>query len=176
MVEADARSLSWPRRPFTVVANLPFAGATDILDSLLADAAVPLCRAAFVLQWEVAVKRAAIWPSTLLGVVWGALYELRLVGRLVPTAFAPPPSVDAGVVRAVRRLEPLVPEDRLDAYRRFVRAAFESRAPVRRVLPARVVKRLADELGFSPDALPRDLDARQWAELFARAPANGRER
>jgi 23S rRNA (adenine-N6)-dimethyltransferase len=176
VVEADARRLSWPRRPFTVVANLPFTGATDILDSLLADAAVPLCRAAFVLQWEAAAKRAAIWPSTLLGVVWGALYELRLVGRLAPTAFAPPPSVGAGVVRAVRRMEPLVPEDRLDAHRRFVRAAFESKAPVRRVLPARVVKRLADELGFSPAALPRDLDARQWAEVFARSGAGASSR
>jgi 23S rRNA (adenine-N6)-dimethyltransferase len=176
VVEADARSLSWPRRPFTVVANLPFAGATDILDSLLADPAVPLCRAAFVLQWEVAAKRAAIWPSTLLGVVWGAFYELRLVGRLAPTAFSPPPSVDAGVLRAVRRSEPLVPEHLLGAYGRFVRAAFEAKAPVRRVLPARVVKRLAGELGFSPAALPRDLDARQWAELFARAGASAHVR
>jgi 23S rRNA (adenine-N6)-dimethyltransferase len=108
--------------------------------------------------------------------VWGALYELSLVGRLAPTAFAPPPSVDAGVLRAVRRTEPLVPEHRLGTYGRFVRAAFEAKAPVRRVLPARAVKRLADELGFSPAALGRDLDARQWAELFARLGLNGRAR
>jgi hypothetical protein len=31
------------------------------------------------------------------------------------------------------------------------------------------VKRLAPTLGFAPDARARDLDARQWAALFARA-------
>jgi len=168
VVEEDARRLSWPRRPFAVVANLPFTGATEILDSLLSDPLVPLRRAELVVQWEVAAKRSAVWPSTLLGVVWGALYELRLARRLASSAFAPPPSVDAGALRAVRRAEPLVPPESLRAYRRFVRVAFEARTPVRRVLPAHVVKRLADELGFSPAALPRDLDARQWAELFAR--------
>jgi 23S rRNA (adenine-N6)-dimethyltransferase len=173
VVEADARRLSWPPRPFSVVANLPFAGATEILDSLLSDPSVPLRRAELVLQWEVAVKRAAVWPSTLLGVLWGTSYELRLVGRLAASAFAPPPSVDAGVLSVVRRTQPLVPPDSFGAYRRFVRQAFEARAPVRRVLTARIVKRLADELGFSPDALPRDLDARQWAELYARVRTNG---
>jgi 16S rRNA A1518/A1519 N6-dimethyltransferase RsmA/KsgA/DIM1 with predicted DNA glycosylase/AP lyase activity len=168
VVEADARRLTWPRRPFAVVANLPFAGANEILASLLGDPSIPISRAELVLQWEAATKRTAVWPSTLLGVVWGALYELRLVGRLDPTAFAPPPSVDAGVLRAVRRAEPLVPADRFDAYRRFVRGAFEAKAPVRRVLPTRAVKRLADELGFSRAAFPRDLDAHQWAEVYRR--------
>ena len=176
VVEADARQLRWPSQRFSIVANLPFAGATEILDSLLADPAVQLQRAGVVLQWEAAAKRAAIWPSTLLGVLWGAMYELRLVGRLAPSAFAPPPAVDAGVLSVVRRPEPLVPPSAFDAYRRLVRRAFEARAPVRRVLPALPVKRLADELGFSPAALPRDLDARQWAELFARVRANGRGR
>ena len=166
VLEADARRLSWPRRPFMVVANLPFTGGTEILDALLANASLPLRRAELVVQWELATKRTAIWPSTLLGVVWSALYELRLVGRLAPTAFAPPPSVNAGVLSAVRRPQPLVPLERLGGYRSFVRGIFEARAPVRRVLPPLVVKRLADELGFSPAAFPRDLDALQWAELF----------
>ena len=165
VVEADARRLRWPRTPFAVVANLPFAGATEILASLLGDPDVPLRRADVVLQWDAAAKRAAVWPSTLLGVVWGALYELTLARRIAPDAFAPPPAVEAGVLRAVRRAEPLVAD--LAAYRAFVRRCFESRLPLRRRLPPRTVKRLAAELGFSPDAEPRDLDARQWAAVFA---------
>lgn len=166
LLEADARRLRWPRRPFHVVANLPFGGGTEILRGLLDDPCVPLRRGEIVLQWEVAAKRAAVWPATLQGVVWGALYELELARRLPRNAFAPPPSVDAGVLRVVRRREPLVPPEEWAAYRAFVRRAFEARAPVRRVASPRLVKRLALELGFSPDALPRDLDSRQWALLF----------
>ncbi|MEX0674072.1 MAG: rRNA adenine N-6-methyltransferase family protein [Gaiellaceae bacterium] len=171
VLECDARGLRWPREPFAVVASLPFGGATEILAALLGDPAVPLRRAEVVLQWEAAAKRSAVWPSTLLGVVWGALYELTLVRRIAPGAFAPPPAVDAGVLRAVRRPRPLV--DDLASYRGFVRRAFESRLPLRRQLPARTVKRLAEELGFAPAAQPRDLDARQWAAVFA-ASSRGR--
>lgn len=171
VLEADARRLRWPREPFAVVANLPFSGGTEILGSLLGDSAVPLMRAELVVQWELATKRTALWPSTLLGVQWGAVYELNLVRRIAPSAFAPPPAVDGGVVRAVRRPEPLVRD--LAGYRAFVRRAFEARRPVRKVLPPRLVKRLADELGFAPDAFPRDLDARQWAAVFA-ATSRGR--
>ncbi|MEX2210806.1 MAG: rRNA adenine N-6-methyltransferase family protein [Gaiellaceae bacterium] len=164
VVEADARRLRWPERPFAVVANLPFAGAGAILEPLLGDSAVPLRRAELVLQWEAAVKRAAVWPSTARSVVWGSLYELGVARRIAPAAFAPPPSVDAGVLRAVRRDEPLVHD--AAAYRAFVRRAFDARLPLRKLFPPRTVKRLAVELGFSPDALPRDLDARQWALVF----------
>ena len=76
VLEADARHLRWPARPFSVVANLPFAGANEILGPLLGDPTVPLCRAELVLQWEAAAKRSAVWPSTLVGVVWGALYDV----------------------------------------------------------------------------------------------------
>jgi 23S rRNA (adenine-N6)-dimethyltransferase len=173
VLEADARRLGWPRDSFTVVANLPFAGGTEILSSLLGDPAVPLRRAELVLQWEAAAKRAAVWPSTLLGIVWGALYELTLVRRLAASAFAPPPAVDAGVIRAVRRAQPLVPPRDFPEYRAFVRRAFDAQAPLRRVLPPRTAKRLADELGVAAGALPRDLDAGQWAAAFA-ATSRGR--
>lgn len=174
VLEADARRLRWPREPFAVVANLPFAGANAILAGLLGHPALPLRRAHVVLQWEAAVKRAAVWPSTAAGIVWGALYELSVSRRLSPAAFAPPPAVDAGVLHAERRPEPLVPPRDLAAYRACVRRAFGARVPLRRQLPPRAVKKLADELGFSPDALPRDLDARQWAALFARgSPRHG---
>lgn len=86
--------------------------------------------------------------------------------RLAPDAFAPPPAVDAGVLRAVRRPRPLVSARELPAYRAFVRRAFEAEAPLRRVVPPRTAKRLAVELGVSSGALPRDLDAHQWAAVF----------
>ena len=167
IVAGDARRVRWPQRPFLVVANLPFGGGTDILRRLLDDGRAPLERAELVLQWEAAVKRAAVWPSTMLGVLWGARYELGVVRRLPRDAFAPPPSVDAGVLRIARREEPLVAPADWDAYRRLVGSAFESRAPVRRLLPPRTAKRVAVELGLSPDARAWDLDARQWARLFS---------
>jgi 23S rRNA (adenine-N6)-dimethyltransferase len=124
---------------------------------------VPLVAAELVVQWEVAAKRAAVWPSTLAGVCWGAWYRFELIRRLPPSAFAPEPAVDAGVLRIARRREPLVPEREHTAYRRFVKRGFAAGRPV---VPRLVFKRLGRELGFAPDARASDLDAVQWAALF----------
>jgi 23S rRNA (adenine-N6)-dimethyltransferase len=162
VVEGDARRVALPREPYRVVANLPFDGATEILRRLLDDER--LVSADVILQWEVAAKRSAVWPSTAVGVVWAASFELALVRRLPRDAFAPPPAVDAGVLRAVRRGEPLVPAEQLRRYGQFVHGGF--RHGLRAIAPPLTLKRLARDLGFSHRARPCDLDAHAWAALF----------
>ena len=142
VVEGDAVTVELPHEPFRVVANLPFDRTTDLLHVLLDDPRTPLLRADVVVQWDVAFRRAVPWPSTLNGVVWGALYETSVARRLPRTAFEPAPAVDAGVLVFRRRAEPLIPPELVGDYRRFT---------------ARGFRRLATA---------RDLDAHQWAELF----------
>jgi 23S rRNA (adenine-N6)-dimethyltransferase len=162
VVEGDARSVALPKEPYRVVANLPFDGATTILRRLLDDPNV--VTADVILQWEVATKRAAVWPSTALGVVWGASFELALVRRLPREVFAPPPAVDAGVLRAVRRPEPLVPASEQRRYVRFVETGF--RRGLRDIAPPLTLKRLARDVGFPVRARPCDLDVTAWAALY----------
>ena len=123
-----------------------------------------------VLEWPVVVKRAAVWPSTALGAYWAAWHELRVLRRLPRCAFAPPPSVDAGVLGLQRRDVPLVPVNDARAYRRFLARCFASRP--RDAVATRTVKRLASELGFDASGAARDLDARQLAALFGCRPSD----
>lgn len=160
VVRADARIVSLPREPFRVVANLPFGAGTAILRRLLDDPRTPLVSCDAIVEWGLATKRAAVWPSTLTSVYWGAWYELAVVRRVPRTCFAPPPAVDAAVFRATRRPVPLVDDAR--AYRAFLQREFGDK----RVPHAR---RLANELGFDPQARGRDLDAHQWAAVFRSA-------
>jgi 23S rRNA (adenine-N6)-dimethyltransferase len=167
IVEADATTLRPPDEPFAVVANLPFAAGTAILRRLLGDPGVPLTQLDAIVEWGLAAKRTAVWPSTLLGATWGAWHELRLVRRVPRACFAPPPSVDAAVLRAIRRAVPLVPPSDAAAYEALLRRAFDARAPLERILPRGLVHRVAHEVGFDRHATGRDLDARQWGALYA---------
>jgi 23S rRNA (adenine-N6)-dimethyltransferase len=168
-VQGDATAVPLPREPFAVVANLPFAAGTAILRRLLGDPRVPLTRLDAIVEWGFAAKRTAVWPSTLLGCTWGAWYELRLVRRVPRACFAPPPSVDAAVLRATRRSHPLVPLADAAAYEALLRRAFATQAPLDRILPRSPVHRAALEHGFDRRAFARDLDARQWARLYLAA-------
>jgi 23S rRNA (adenine-N6)-dimethyltransferase len=169
VVAGDATAVPLPAEPFAVVANLPFAAGTAILRRLLGDPALPLTRLDAIVEWGLAAKRTAVWPSTVLGCTWGAWYELRLVRRVPRACFAPPPGVDAAVLRATRRPAPLVPPAQTAAYGALLHRAFAARAPLDRILPRALVHRIAHELGFDPHAAARDLDASQWARLYAAA-------
>jgi 23S rRNA (adenine-N6)-dimethyltransferase len=166
VVAADVTTVPLPDEPFAVVANLPFAHGTAVLRRLLSDPRVPLRQLDAIVEWGLAAKRTAVWPSTLLGCTWGAWYELELVRRVPRACFAPPPSVDGAVLRAIRREQPLVPVGEARAYEALLRRAFDAQATLDRILPRRSVHRAGHELGFDPRARVRDLDARQWASLY----------
>jgi 23S rRNA (adenine-N6)-dimethyltransferase len=166
VVRANALRVPLPNEPFRVVANLPFGQTTAFLRHLLDDPRVPLERADLVVEWGYALKRATVWPSTLLGATWGAWWTFRIDRRLAAQSFEPAPSVDAGLLVVARREPPLVlVSDRL-AYRNFVRDGFKR--GLRAVAPPRDVRRIARR------AAPRDLDVHQWAALFRAASRSGR--
>jgi 23S rRNA (adenine-N6)-dimethyltransferase len=171
IVQADAVEHDWPREPFVVVANLPFARSGAILAGLLRDPRLPLQRAHVIVQWEFATKHAAVWPATLRSTYWRAWYDVSIGRHMDRKTFSPPPSVDAAVLLLKRRTEPQVPLDRHEAYWHFLAGAFASPKPIRLTLRPRLsvlqIKRLAPALGFAPEARARELDAQQWARVFA---------
>jgi 23S rRNA (adenine-N6)-dimethyltransferase len=165
VVEADALDWTVPAEPFAIVANLPFAGSGAILGRLLRG---PATRAVVIVEWAFAQKQVAVWPTTLKSAYWRAYYEVAIARRLDRTAFTPPPSVDAAVMRFTRRTDPLVPTGEAQSYWQFLSGAFHAGTEIRRsVLTPLHVKRLAPALGFRPSARPRDLDACQWAGIYA---------
>ena len=100
VVQADARELRLPRRPFSVVANPPFAVSAPLLRRLLQPGNA-LVRADLVLQQQV-VRR---WTSPAApGHGRWARAFVASPGRRIPrAAFVPRPQVDARVLRLVRR-------------------------------------------------------------------------
>lgn len=122
VVGGDFLSFPLPRRPFRLIGSLPFGRTTDVLRRLLEDPLERLLRADLVLQWEVARKRAAAPPSTLLSTMWAPWWEFRLVCRVPAHAFTPAPRVDAGFVSVLRRAPPLLPPAMAGRYAEFVRA------------------------------------------------------
>jgi 23S rRNA (adenine-N6)-dimethyltransferase len=103
VVTADALALPPPRRPFRVVANLPFGSTAAVLRRLLGDPRTRLERADLIVQEQAARRYAARRPGTPETIAWGAWYDLATGRRLGPSSFRPPPRVGAAVLVARRR-------------------------------------------------------------------------
>ncbi|MPZ88383.1 MAG: methyltransferase domain-containing protein [Nitriliruptorales bacterium] len=122
VVVGDLRRVQLPGPPYRVVACPPYDHTTALLRRLLDDPVTGPERADLVLQWEVARKRAARPPTTLLSTGWAPWWEIMLVGRIPASAFRPRPTVDSGWL-AVRRREPaLLPAEVAGAFADFLRA------------------------------------------------------
>lgn len=109
--------------PYAVVANLPYNIAAPVLRRFLEGDARPL-RLVVMVQLEVAESIVATPPHmTLLGVATQVYADARIVMRVAPGAFTPPPKVQSAVVRVDLAAEPKVGVP-LDAFFRIVRAGF----------------------------------------------------
>jgi 23S rRNA (adenine-N6)-dimethyltransferase len=92
VVRADLADLRLPHRPFRVVANPPYAGASALIDRLLAPGS-RLVQADLVLQRQLAHRFSGTTRH----------HRLEVVQRLPRSAFVPPPRVDSVVLRIRRR-------------------------------------------------------------------------
>jgi 23S rRNA (adenine-N6)-dimethyltransferase len=120
IVNGDFLALPLPREPFRVVGSLPFGQTTDMLRRLLDDPHTAMRRADLIVQWDVARKRAATPPTTLLSTLWAPWWEFHLGFRIPATEFRPIPRVDGGLLTIKRRDPPVLPLSMAEPYADFV--------------------------------------------------------
>ncbi|MER5995482.1 23S ribosomal RNA methyltransferase Erm [Streptomyces viridosporus] len=172
VVGEDILRFRLPAVPHTIVGNIPFHITTATMRRILA--APGWVSAVLVVQWEVARRRAGIGGGSLVTAESWPWFDFSVLGRVPRFAFRPAPSVDGGILVIERRPEPLVRERR--EYRDFVKQVFTGRGRgLREILqrtgrvPARELSAWLRAHGVSPQALPKDLTAEQWASLWATA-------
>jgi 23S rRNA (adenine-N6)-dimethyltransferase len=170
VIEGNALRVGLPTEPFRTFGNLPFSFGTRILRRLLDDVGSPLTRVDAMVQLEVARKRAAVTPSTLVSLGWLPWWEFTVVRRVPRTAFRPIPAVDVAML-AIRRREPaLLPARQRPAFVRLLSRGFAAPSrPIRRTFPEVATRswlRLTEERGLPRDARPTEVDVFDWVSLF----------
>jgi 16S rRNA (adenine1518-N6/adenine1519-N6)-dimethyltransferase len=130
LVVGDALEIAWDRlpAPTLVTGNLPYNVATAILEDLLPrHENVP--KAAFLVQKEVAARIVATPRTPAYGsfsVIVAACARARILGKVRPGSFRPPPKVDSAFVGLDLQPPPL-PQEEMPAFIALVRLAFAQR-------------------------------------------------
>jgi 16S rRNA (adenine1518-N6/adenine1519-N6)-dimethyltransferase len=173
LVSADAMRIDWPAAladgdRWMMVANLPYNVATPLLLRALEQA--PMIEHYVVMvQREVGERIAASAGDAAYGAVsvkvaWWA--RARVVGRVPPTVFVPPPNVESALVELVRH--PAPPVAVRDPARMFdlVNAGFATRRKMlRRALAGRVDEHAFTVARVDPAARAETLTLADWARL-----------
>lgn len=177
VVEGDALTLDWdallgppdPARPWALVANLPYNIATPLVLDLLAG--VPqIERMLVMVQLEVGERLAAGPGNRIHGIPsvklrWWA--DARVVGKVPPTVFIPPPKVDSALVE-IRRHAPAGDDEERAAVFALVEAGYNQRRKMlRRSLVDRVPPDAFTTAGVRPEARAEELSLDDWRRLAA---------
>jgi 16S rRNA (adenine1518-N6/adenine1519-N6)-dimethyltransferase len=154
--------------PNRLVANLPYNVASPLVLAMLEDVdSIRTLR--FMVQLEVARRMAAERGTkdyAAYAVLAHLLASVRVLRRVPPTVFDPPPRVHSAVVEMDRKINP----DDYQGIKRLVLGAFRSRRkrlvnnlpePVRREAP-----RVLQSLGYGPDARAEELAPEDFVSLY----------
>jgi 23S rRNA (adenine-N6)-dimethyltransferase len=166
---ADALHSPLPRGPYKVVASIPFAHTTEIVTRLTSAANAP-DDSYLVLQREAAARFIGHPRGTLFAALLQPWFDLTLIHRFQRTDFAPPPAVEAVLLRMRKRGPPLLDDASAGLYRDLVIYMFTAWQPtVRRasekLIGTRATRFIERDANIALDIPPSDLPPGHWAAL-----------
>jgi 16S rRNA (adenine1518-N6/adenine1519-N6)-dimethyltransferase len=179
IVEADVLDVNLGELaggPFRLVGNVPYYITTPILFHALERPRPE--RAVYLVQREVADRIVAAPGSKeygALSVNVQSVATAKVLFRVAPGSFQPPPKVESAVVRIDPRADPAIAPSEERDFRRFVQDVFG----MRRKQLQRILRTLWDAsqeeadaaieaCGVDPSARPETLTAEQFAAVFRR--------
>jgi 16S rRNA (adenine1518-N6/adenine1519-N6)-dimethyltransferase len=138
VVEGDILDQDWPRLmevhgggagPHLVVGNLPYSISSPLL-YLLLDYRAAVRKGVFLVQREVA-ERMTAGPGgrdyAPLGILLQNYFAVKILFKVAPGSFVPPPKVESAVVSLEKREAPLAEVGDYDRFRRFLHVCFAHR-------------------------------------------------
>ncbi|NOX62311.1 MAG: ribosomal RNA small subunit methyltransferase A [Chloroflexi bacterium] len=168
----DALEQTGGLAPYYVVANLPYYISAALLRHYLEADPRPE-RMVVTVQLDVARRIAARPPQmSLLAVAVQVYAEPRIVRRLPPGAFTPPPKVHSAVLRLDPLPEPRIATEERDRFFAVVRAGFgQKRKTLRNSLAAGLglssdrLEAAFAAVGVRPSQRAQELGVSQWVAL-----------
>lgn len=157
--QGDFLEMQLPDTPYKIFANIPFHLSSPILRKLTQANNQPEA-VYLIVQKQFANK---LLPDSdrftgQLGMMVGPDFAVRIRKRLQRTDFWPHPAVDTVMVELVRRPEPLLPRDKMSAYRQFIEDCFSD--------PKKFARMPRERAGLALDLKPSQMKLDQWIELF----------
>lgn len=165
--------------PIKIAGNLPYSISGPFLFKFWEERNI-FSRGVFLLQKEVA-ERIAARPGTKdyapLSILLQIAFEVKVLFKVAPGSFVPPPRVDSALVVLDRRDKPLVEVPDWGGFRKFLNAAFAHRRKTlvnnlaAAGIPAETAADALTALGPPLKVRPEQVSIPLWAALYAKISA-----
>ena len=154
-----------------VAANLPYSVASRLMVDIAECEHRPELMS-LTIQKEVAdrlVSPAGSKSYGILGILTGVFYKNKLIKKISPSCFLPPPKVWSAVVKMERREVPIVGNDEYPLFKKLVKSCFSQRrkqiGTILKKLGVSPVDELLADAGIEHAERPERIGIERWAAL-----------
>jgi 23S rRNA (adenine-N6)-dimethyltransferase len=168
--EGDFLYYPLPRKPYKVVANIPF-NITRALVTRLTTAEHPPEEAYLTMQKEAAQMFLGKPRESLCAILLKPWFEVEIVHRFRRKDFVPEPRVDVVMLRLRKRGPPLVHQAHRQRFRDFVVYGYTTWQPtpgrvLNGIFTGQQLKQIRKALGINLYATPTSITLEQWLNLY----------
>lgn len=171
IIAQDFLKCHLPIEPFSVVASIPYAITTPIMEKLLHHPGKSLIKAAIVME-KGAAKRFTASPITNPKILkWRMWFDLKMERQISRANFSPPPKVDSAVLSLQKKEQLLVPVQHHKQF--FALAEYGLKRPelpfreaLNSIFTAKQMKHIARNARIEQAQPISSLNEYQWGAVF----------
>lgn len=167
VIRGNALQTDFPSSPYKIVANIPYHITSPLLRHAYLESGVAPSSMTLLIQREVAEKICDEKHAGILTIMVRLFGTPKLICKVPPEAFMPPPKVDSAVLHIVTHPEPITDRETIDAVLRLIKIAFAGKRKMLRNTIGKLengMKRL-EECGISAMRRPETLQVEEWMRL-----------
>src|SRR5579859_1261820 len=177
--EGDFLRYSLPRKPYKVVANIPF-NITKALVTRLTTAEHPPEEAYLTMQKEAAYMFLGQPRESLCAILLKPWFEVEIVHRFRRNDFVPEPRVDVVMLRLRKRGPPLVSHANRQRFRDFVVYGYTTWQPtpgrvLKGIFTGQQLKHIRRALDIDLNTTPTSITLEQWLNLYEYVKNSGNQ-
>lgn len=181
ILDIDPTILGCNHLGYKVIGSLPYNLSKKIIRKFL-EAKVKPSVMSVLIQKEVAMEYVSRVPGNTFLAEWTRVFsEARYIETIKKLAFYPVPPVDGAIVVFKILRYPIVPEEQVQSYIKFLRAGFSAkRKTLPNILSSKMKinkKKLLEvflKVGIDPNVRPQEVTTEKWLKLWSEISAKFR--
>lgn len=167
IAQGNALQFPLPTQPYKIVANIPYHITSPLLRHAFIESPVRPTTMTILIQREVAEKICDTENAGILTIVVALFGTPKIVCRVPPSAFLPPPAVQSAVLHIVSHPKPLADAETVERIFTLTKIGFGQK---RKMLSNSIGKLpngmdLLQKTGIDPKRRPETLKVEEWIEL-----------
>ena len=172
VVRDNALQTAFPDTPYKIVANIPYHITSPLLRHAFLESKVAPLSLTLLMQREVAERICDSENAGLLTIIVGFFGTPRMIMRVPPASFLPPPAVDSAVLHIDCFEHPRANGAVFDRLLRLAKLAFSQKRKMLRNTFASLPGGLEslERAGIDPSRRPQTLTIDEWIDLACDRP------